>query len=146
MGVGSQCYAPAALHQGESPSTLCTGGWVGARVGLDGVHIRRENLLPALVFVPWTILSLVSCCTDSAILGTLLPFIPCCSSFRFKHHLYICFTCKYPWNNVMLTWKNCWWVYIALFFEPASVLIEYVCKHITMRLVGEMLLIVNAAY
>jgi hypothetical protein len=37
-------------------------------------------------------------------------------------------------------------MYMALLFEPAALLIGYLCKHITLRLVGEMLLIVNASH
>jgi hypothetical protein len=86
MGVGSPCHAPATLPPGKSPGTHHTGGWVGATAGLDGVN-RRECLMPALVFVPWNIQSVASYYTDCAILGMLLPFIPCCNSFGFKHHL-----------------------------------------------------------
>jgi hypothetical protein len=38
--VGDQHHAPAALPPGKRPGSHCIGGWVGPRVGLDGV----ENL------------------------------------------------------------------------------------------------------
>ena len=34
-GVSGQRHAPAALYTRERPGTLCTGGWVGPRAGLD---------------------------------------------------------------------------------------------------------------
>jgi hypothetical protein len=40
--------------------------------GLDG-ECGTENLLPALVFEPWTIQFLMSYCIDCAVLVTLLP-------------------------------------------------------------------------
>ena len=36
MGFRGQSHAPAALHPGKKPGTLCTGGWVSPRAGLDG--------------------------------------------------------------------------------------------------------------
>ena len=42
MGVGGQCYAPAALLQGKRPGTHCTGGWVDARACLE----ECRNLVP----------------------------------------------------------------------------------------------------
>ena len=35
-GVGGQRHAPAALPPGKRPGTLCIGGWVGPRAGLNG--------------------------------------------------------------------------------------------------------------
>jgi hypothetical protein len=36
MGVSGQCHALAVFCHGErTPSTHCTGGWVGPRAGLD---------------------------------------------------------------------------------------------------------------
>jgi len=36
MGVGGQRHPSAALPRGRRPGTLCIGGWVGPRAGLDG--------------------------------------------------------------------------------------------------------------
>ena len=33
--VGGQRHAPAALSPGQRPGTLCIGGWLGPRAGLD---------------------------------------------------------------------------------------------------------------
>jgi hypothetical protein len=71
--VGSQYHAPASLHLAKSPGIHDIAGWVGVAAGLDG-ECRRENLLPALVFEPWTIQFLMSYCIDCAVLVTLLPF------------------------------------------------------------------------
>jgi len=38
-GVSGQQHAPAALYPRERPGTLCTGGWVGPRAGLNGRKI-----------------------------------------------------------------------------------------------------------
>ena len=35
MGVGGQGHASAVLPPGKRPGTLCIGGWVGPRAGLD---------------------------------------------------------------------------------------------------------------
>jgi hypothetical protein len=46
-GVSGQRHAPAALCPGErTPSTHCTGGWVGLRAGLE-TEIRGKILCPA---------------------------------------------------------------------------------------------------
>jgi hypothetical protein len=46
MGMSGPRHAPAALYPGErTPSTHCTGGWVGLRAGLD-TEVRGKNLLP----------------------------------------------------------------------------------------------------
>ena len=34
--AGGQRHAPAAVPSGKIPGIHCTGGWVGARAGLDG--------------------------------------------------------------------------------------------------------------
>ena len=34
-GVSGQQHAPATLYLPERPGTLCTGGWVGSKAGLD---------------------------------------------------------------------------------------------------------------
>ena len=34
-GVGGQRHTPASLPTGERSDTLCTGGWVGCRAGLE---------------------------------------------------------------------------------------------------------------
>ena len=44
MAVGSQQHVPAALSQGKSACTHCRGGWLGPRVGLHGMSLRK--LLP----------------------------------------------------------------------------------------------------
>jgi len=36
MGFGGQSHARAALHPGKKPGTICTGGCVSPRAGLDG--------------------------------------------------------------------------------------------------------------
>jgi hypothetical protein len=41
-GVGGQHPAPAALPPGKTP-TLCTGGWVGPRAGLDVCEKSRPH-------------------------------------------------------------------------------------------------------
>ena len=47
-GSGQQ-HAPAALYSRERPGTLCTGGWVGPRAGLDGWKISSlPGLCPGL--------------------------------------------------------------------------------------------------
>jgi hypothetical protein len=44
MGVSGQRYAPAAVYsRGKGPGTLCTGGWVGPKAGLD-VEARGKIL------------------------------------------------------------------------------------------------------
>ena len=43
MGVGGQRHAPAALLPRKRPSTHCTGGWLGPRVGLDGCGKSRPH-------------------------------------------------------------------------------------------------------
>ena len=40
-GVGCQRHALAALPPGNRPGTLCIGGWVGHRAGLDGCGKSR---------------------------------------------------------------------------------------------------------
>jgi hypothetical protein len=35
MALGGQRQVPAAVSPGKTPSTHCTGGWVGPRAGLD---------------------------------------------------------------------------------------------------------------
>jgi hypothetical protein len=46
MEVSGQRHVSAALYTGElTPSTHCTGGWVGLRAGLD-TEAREETLLP----------------------------------------------------------------------------------------------------
>jgi hypothetical protein len=47
MGVGRQRHAPAVLTPGKRTGTHFTGGWVGARAGLDGrgkSHPHRESI------------------------------------------------------------------------------------------------------
>jgi len=44
MGVGDQCYRPAALPPGNRPDSHCTGGWVSSRAGLDGCRKSCPNL------------------------------------------------------------------------------------------------------
>ena len=58
-GVGCQRHAPAALPQGR-PGTLCIGGWVGPRAGLDGCGKSR----PPPGFDPRTVQSVASRYTD----------------------------------------------------------------------------------
>jgi hypothetical protein len=41
--VSGQQHVPAALYPGDRPSTHCTGGWVGSRVGLDGWKISPPS-------------------------------------------------------------------------------------------------------
>ena len=41
--VGGQCHAPATLLPGKIPGILCTGGWVGPKVGLDGCRRTRSH-------------------------------------------------------------------------------------------------------
>ena len=41
--VGGQRHAPAALHPGKRLGTLCVGGWVGPRAGLDGFGKSRSH-------------------------------------------------------------------------------------------------------
>jgi hypothetical protein len=41
--VGGQHHAPAALPQGKTPGTHCTGGWVGPRAGPDGCEKSRPH-------------------------------------------------------------------------------------------------------
>jgi len=36
MGFDGQSHGRAALHQAKKSCTLCTGGWVSPRAGLDG--------------------------------------------------------------------------------------------------------------
>ena len=43
MGVGGQRHAPAALPPGKRPGSLCVGGWVGPRAGLDGCGKSRTH-------------------------------------------------------------------------------------------------------
>jgi len=49
-GVVGQRHAPAALPPGKRRGTLCIGGWVGPRAGLDGrgklalIRIRSSGL------------------------------------------------------------------------------------------------------
>lgn len=43
IGVGGLNHAPVALHPGKRPGTLCTTGWVGRRVGMDGCRISRPH-------------------------------------------------------------------------------------------------------
>jgi hypothetical protein len=42
--VRGQRHASAALYQRERPGTLCTGGWVGPRAGLDKCGKSRTPL------------------------------------------------------------------------------------------------------
>jgi len=44
MAVGCQQHVPAALSRGKSACTHCRGGWLGPRVGLHGMNLRK--LLP----------------------------------------------------------------------------------------------------
>ena len=62
MGVGGQHHVPAVLSL-ERPCTLCTGGWVGLRTGLDGCGKSR----PPLGFDPRTVQPVASRYTDCAI-------------------------------------------------------------------------------
>jgi hypothetical protein len=43
MGVGGECHATAALTSGKRSGTHFTGGWVGARAGLDGCGKSRPT-------------------------------------------------------------------------------------------------------
>jgi len=43
MEVGGQRHAPAGLPSGEKPRTLCIGGWVGPKAGLDGSGKYRPH-------------------------------------------------------------------------------------------------------
>lgn len=139
MGLVSLCRAPATLPPAKNPGIHDIAGWVGGTAGLDG-ECRRENLLSALVFVLW-IKFLQSYCIDCAVLVALLPLYHAV----IPSDIYICFIWKLSWNDVMVTWLNYSWVYVALVFEPTCVLIGYVCKLMTLRLVAEILLIVNAS-
>jgi hypothetical protein len=47
MGVGGQSHVPT-VYPRESPTTHCTGGWVGLRAGLKGA----ENLAPHQDSIP----------------------------------------------------------------------------------------------
>jgi len=42
-GVGGHWHAPNILPPGKTPGTLCTGGWVGPRDGLDGWRKSRSH-------------------------------------------------------------------------------------------------------
>jgi len=42
-GVSGQQHAPAALNPRERPGIHFTGGWVGARAGLDGWKISSPS-------------------------------------------------------------------------------------------------------
>jgi len=53
MAVGSQQHVPAALSRGKSACTHCRGGWLGPRVGLHGMRMRK--LLPRLGFETRTV-------------------------------------------------------------------------------------------
>ena len=44
MGVGSQRHVPAALSPRKSACTNCRGGWLGPRVGLYGMRMRKRLL------------------------------------------------------------------------------------------------------
>ena len=48
MEVGGKLYAPAALPLRKTPGILCTGGWVGAKVGGDGCETScpHRDLIP----------------------------------------------------------------------------------------------------
>ena len=43
MGVGGKRHAQTALPPGMRPGTLCIGGWVGPRAGLDGCGKSRSH-------------------------------------------------------------------------------------------------------
>jgi hypothetical protein len=57
-----QRHAPAALYPRERPSTLCTGGWLGPRAGLD----RWGKSRPPPGFDPRTVQPVASRYTDYA--------------------------------------------------------------------------------
>jgi len=42
-GVGGQRHAPAALPSGKETGTLCIGGWVVPRAGMDGYGKSRPH-------------------------------------------------------------------------------------------------------
>jgi hypothetical protein len=48
LEVSGQLHAPAALPPGKTPGTHWIGGWVGHRVGLDDVEMRKFLILPGL--------------------------------------------------------------------------------------------------
>jgi len=60
MGVGDRRDAPAALPLGKRPGTLCIGGWVAAKAGLD----RRGKFRPSPGFDPRTVQHVESRYTD----------------------------------------------------------------------------------
>jgi hypothetical protein len=43
MGLGRQRHAPSSLAPGKKTGTHFTGGWVGARPGLDGCGKSRPT-------------------------------------------------------------------------------------------------------
>jgi len=43
MRVGGQGHAPTALPPGKRPGTLCIGGWVGSRAGLEDFGKSRPQ-------------------------------------------------------------------------------------------------------
>jgi hypothetical protein len=55
--VGGPCQAPAALPLGRSPSTDCTGGWVGPRPIWMGVEKRKS--------LAWTKVQTPNCAAHS---------------------------------------------------------------------------------
>ena len=67
--VRGQRHAPAALYTRERPSTHCTGGWVGARAGLD----RCGIISPPLGFDPRTVQPVGKRYTIYATRPTFLP-------------------------------------------------------------------------
>ena len=65
--VGGQRHVPAVLAPRKSPSTQCTGRWVGSRIGLDGRG--GEMSLPPPGFEPLTVQLLASRHTEYTILN-----------------------------------------------------------------------------
>jgi hypothetical protein len=58
MVVSGELHNPAALPQRKHPLKLCTGDWVGLRIGLDDVMRRKILALPGLDLRPLGHLSL----------------------------------------------------------------------------------------
>jgi hypothetical protein len=65
MEMGGQLHASDALPL-ERAHVPLGGGWVGPRVGVDGVWQSESPLLP-LGIESWIIQPVESCCTDQAV-------------------------------------------------------------------------------
>ena len=75
MGDGGEHHAPATLSSGKRNGTLCTGGEVSARTGLDGCEEEKMACLQSRC-EPRTFHPLASLYTDydiPAVMTTLPP-------------------------------------------------------------------------